>query len=192
MPILNWGSQRSEEASLKYAATSIHPETVIPLYVAEYSMPVRAQKFQDVSINESLSDGFASGFKAGFFAAPEPLQTTVSGFLITPMDAISGLPVATPLQGTQAPHLKWSPTTNGTATGSSLGLPYVNNAELILAYMEGRMERTAQGAFVRKDPSEFVDPYGNVYSNAYVLTFEANMTVTAKKQTFSMTLWLAP
>lgn len=192
MPIFNWASQRSEEASLKYAATANHPEVVIPLYVTEYSMPVRVQKFQDVSMNESLADGFASGFKAGFFAAPEPLQTTLSGFLITPMDEIAGLPSAAPLQGRQAPHRKWCPTTNGESTGTSLNLPYINNAELILAYMEGRMERTAQGAFVRKDPSEFVDPYGNVYTGVYVLTFEANMTVTAKRQTFSMTLWLGP
>lgn len=190
MAILNWTSQRLEEASLKFPATTSYPEVVIPLYIAEYQMPARVQKFQDIATNETLADGYAAGFKAGFFSAPEPLQTTFSGWVITPMTAISGLPAADIVAGTQAPHQKWSPTTDGTATGTSLNLSYVNYAELILAYIEGRMDRTAQGGFIRHDPSEFVDPYGNVYTTVYITVFEANMTVTAKKQTFNMTLWL--
>lgn len=177
MPIFNWTSQRTEEASFKFAATSLHPEVVIPLFVTEYNAPTRVQRFQDISTLEPFAQGYGTGGTTGFFAAPEPLQTTLAGFVITPRAEVSGVK-------------QWSPTTDGTSTGTSLGLPYVNNAELILAYMEGRMERTSQGAFIRKDPSEFVDPYGNVYTTAYIMVFDASLTVTPKKQTFSMTLWL--
>jgi hypothetical protein len=195
MPILNWSSQSlGAESSLTYAATSEHPQITIPLFVSEYPMPSRVQKFQEINTPEFNVMGYPGGTHAGFFGAQEQLQTQLSGFLITPMRA----------RGTATPV--WDPTATGQSfatptaypftatpvTEPSLNLVGISNPELILAYMEGRMEKEAYGARVRKDPSQFTDPYGNIYTSVYVMAFESTFTVTAKKQTFTMTLRLEP
>ena len=173
MPTLNWTSQSNSEASLVYASTDQHPAITIPLYVQDYNLPVRGQKFQDVSTVDSVMSGYQAGARAGFFGNQEPLQTSLSGFIITPTS-----------------NTGFTPTTDGTKTGTSLGLTSVCYPEIILAYMEGRMQRTAQGAFQRRDPAQFIDPYGNVFTSPYVISFEAQFTVTPKRQTFTMELWL--
>jgi hypothetical protein len=175
--ILNWtGQSLGAESSLTYAATLLHPQITIPLYISDYPMPSRAQKLQEINTPEHHSVGYSTGMHAGFFAAQEQLQTQITGFLITPMSATA-----------------WTPTTTGKDDGTSLGLTGINNAELILAYMEGRMD-SENGGFgdirTRREPSQFMDPYGNIYTDVYVMLFEAAFTVTARKQTFSMTLRL--
>ena len=146
----------------------------------------------EINSPESSLLGYSSGTHAAFYGSPEQLQTQLTGFLITPMRA----------RGTATPV--WDPTTTGQAFATptahpftatpvnepSLGLVGVTYPEIILAYMEGRMEQEAYGAPVRRDPSQFTDPYGNIYTSVHVMAFEATFTVTAKKQNFSMTLRL--
>lgn len=195
MTILNWSSQSlGADSSLTYAATSQHPEITIPLSLSEYPMPSRVQKLQEINTPEFSVRGYSGSNHVGFFAAQEPLLTQFSGFLITPMRARN---TATPV---------WDPTATGQmfatptknpftatpVTEPSLDLIGVNYPEIILAYMEGRMEKETYGARVRKDPSQFTDPYGNIYTSVYIMAFESTFTVTAKKQTFTMTLRLEP
>lgn len=206
MAELNWTSQTDwsntdgVEAALTYAATAQHPSVTIPLFITEFQLPVRGQKFQDLSTRGSQISGYQADSKAIFFGTQEPLQTSFSGFTHTPMRPRSGLatpvfdPIAAVFPDQVLPQFATpieNPFTAVPATEPSLDIMHVTYPELILAYMEGRMHRTAQGAFERRDPSQFRDPYGNVYSNPIVMTFEAAFTTTAKKQTFSMTLRLA-
>lgn len=174
MATLNWASQQLDaESALVFATVGAYPEVTIPLYIQDYPMPVRTQKFQEINTPEISTGGYSGSTHAGFFGAQDQLQTQMGGFLITPMSSTA-----------------WTPTANGKSSGTSLGLTGMNNAELILAYMEGRMSQATNGARIRKDPSQFIDPYGNVYTSVYILAFEGTFTVTAKKQTFTMSLRL--
>lgn len=176
---LNWLSTSNNECNLVFPAVTdtpsgkSYPSVTIPLFASEYSVPVRTPKIQEINVQSPANIGFDDHYSGTFYGAPEPLKAQFGGFVRTPV--INNV---------------WSPTVDGTRNGVSLGLTYVNNVELVLAYIEGRMSRGSTGLGVRVDPTSFTDPYGNVYSNPVILSFEGAITAVMKKQTFTIQLWL--
>lgn len=153
-----------------------YPQVTIPLFLREMPIPVRQPKITEVNTANSFSSTYQKGFHGLFYGTPEPLIVQVSGWLITPT--------------TGTPKI-WTPTSDGTQNfANSLGLTHVSYGELILAYIEGRMQRESTGAGHPKHPSIYVDPYGNVYANPVITSFEASFTPILKKQMFSMSIWL--
>lgn len=168
---LNFDSVRDNKMGVTY------PQVSIPLFLKELPIPVRQPKIVEVNTANSFSGTYQKGFHGLFYGTPEPLIVQVSGWLRTPT--------------TGSPKI-WTPTSDGSQNfGNALaGLSHVSYGELILAYIEGRMQREASGAGYPKHPSIYIDPYGNVYANPVITSFEAAFTPILKKQTFSMSIWL--
>lgn len=166
-------------------SATLYPVTLIPLYVKEHPVPVRKPKVTEINTMPMMdpSSQFETSVNVLFFGVPEVLQVAISGWMITPMTTTTD-----PANGGTA--YQWNPTHDGTSTGTSLGLPGVNYGDLICAYLEGRMSRNAEGRWFRQDPVLYIDPYGRAYPKAIISTFEPGLGVVAKKQDFSMTLFL--
>lgn len=154
------------------------PSCVIPLYIKSYSVPTRKPKFSEVATSAMKDAGnFNISAQYVFEGQPEPLQTTLSGFFITPTALYGGKNI-------------WNPTDNGLATGSALGLLGMSYPELVAAYTEGRASVNASGYGTRINPTYFIDPYGTTYNTVRIVQFDSAFTPTYKRQTFTMTLAL--
>lgn len=193
----NWERQRAtffRESQLIFPAATddVVGRTVssvtIPLFIQDMPVVARKQKMTEIntinnqmpSIGGSTSGrGWDTSVQAQFYGTPEPLVVQISGYLITPLD--SG-------------NAYWQPTYDGrtvAAGGTAIvGASYHTYSDLILAYIEGRMSRNDFGRWRRVDPSKFIDPLGNEYDYPLVFSFESSYTVTPKKQTFNLQLWL--
>lgn len=156
------------------------PACVIPLYIKSYAVPSRKPKFSEVATSRMIDAGsFSISAQYVFESQPEPLQTALSGFFITPTALHNGKRL-------------WNPTIDGSSTGTSLGLLGMSYAEIIMAYTEGRATVNSAGYGTRINPSYFVDPYGTTYNTVRIVSFESTFTPTYKRQTFTMTLALEP
>lgn len=178
----NWSAQvESYTGQLGYSATASTTSIIIPLYLKEKTVPIRKPVSQQINtISGFDAADMETQVQATFFGAPEPLQTTISGWLITPT-------------GTSGAYRYWKPTSTGDSSGSNLGFDSMSYADIIMAYTEGRaMANDIYDPWRRIDPTHYIDPYGNMYLFPKILNFEAAYTPVAKKQTFSMTLWLEP
>lgn len=162
--VLTWNSFTEPYGS------TFHPTVEIPLYLKEMSVPSRRPKITEiVSVTEIDS---ASGMEVGsnflFWGAPGALSVTLTGFLITPMNGNVWAPVS--------------------STGTALNLGNVNYADIISAYIEGRMNKTITGGIQRKDPDYFITPNGHKYIRPIITSFEPQHTTNARKMQFTMAL----
>jgi hypothetical protein len=148
----------------------VYPEATIPLYLRDYAVPVRKSKPTEINTISQSINGYEGLYSAQFEGVPEPLTTSFSGWLITKQE--NGF---------------WEP--RGTQ-GGTMNLTGWSWADVIAGYIEGRIKRDATGRGRRQDPIWFVDPYGSRYPLPRIMLFDAGYTPIAKKQTFSMTLWL--
>lgn len=148
------------------------PKVVIELYIKETGVPIRKPKVTEINtipVKDPLS-GFDTRAQALFWGAPDILQVSLSGWIITPLSGNSWATVD--------------------SAGSALGLGNICYPELIDAYIEGRMNKTINEGTQRRDPDRYITPHGSVYNNPIIAAWDWNFTLNRRKQTFSMTLWL--
>lgn len=148
------------------------PAVDIPLYIKEHPLPFRKPKPTEIATVPTIDpmSGFDNSWQAVFWGAPDLLQITVSGWIITPIASGAFTPVD--------------------AAGSLLNLGNISYAELISAYIEGRMNQTIKGASQRKDPTYYISPQGHKYNNPIIAVWDPQYSPTMRKQPFSMTLYL--
>lgn len=151
------------------------PAVQVELRIKEHGIPVRQPKIQEI-VTASRFDPVEQRdiSTAGmFYGAPDLLQVTISGVILTPKDSSD----------------RYSPKdANGVALANMTNMTY---ADIIQMYIEGSINRTIGGAWQRKDPDYFISPYGNTYSRPVIMTWEPGFVNTSSKlQSFSMTLAL--
>lgn len=166
----NYGGQLIFPSVRDWRVNTTYPSVTLPLYIKEMAVPTRKPKLSEINTGSSVTRGQAAvaGTFAIFYGAPEPLSVQLSGFFFTPMI-----------------NSRWDLSTRYGINIQDITLP-----ELILAYVEGRMARNSSGVGTRIDPSSYTDPYGNIYTNPTIMSFDASFTPVRKKQTFNMQLWL--
>lgn len=155
---------------------NVRPVVDLPLYIKEHPIPIRKPKLTEISTVTMLDHQTQrdTGVNVLFWGAPEPLTLTLGGWLLTPV-----VPVTS--GGLTIGH-KWSipeyPTQN------------ISYAELISAYIEGRLNLSAGGAWQRRDPDYYISPYGHQFTNPIITTWEPSYQPNMAKQAFNMTLLL--
>lgn len=136
----------------------------IPLYLKEHTIPQRKPKPTEINSVSSVDHktGLDTTTQMLFFGAPDVLQTSISGFILTP----------------------WA--------GNSWSTPWgnINYAEVVSYMLEGILNRTPTGRPKRRDPDYYITPYGKKYEKPIIAVWEPAMTNNPKKQTFSATLYL--
>lgn len=166
--VLGWNSWTDPTGASRKAVE-------VELFCKEHSIPIRKPKFTEVNtlpMLTGLAQQHNTGVQAIFWGAPDILQASVSGWIITPYNSL------TP---------EWLPKA---LDGTSLGCGNLTYGEYVLSLISGFGNTTPAGAPVRKDPNYYVDPYGHKYDNPIIAAFESQLTTNPRKQTFSMTLYL--
>lgn len=194
---LNWTSQSTASANLVYpsvtdaAKGTTYPSVTIPLFLGALPIAVRTPRINEVDTLIYNDGGASIGFQAGFYGTPDPLKLQVSGWFITPTTPVF-CNTFTPAGALTGGVFKVPvPTIDGASSSTQLtNLTGTTYADLIYAYVEGRMSVDANKRGTRVDPTSFCDGYGNVYSSPKLLSMDCTFTPTSKKQTFTMTLWI--
>lgn len=148
------------------------PAIEIPLYIKDHPLPLRRPKVTEINtapLNDPVS-GYELSTQTIFFGSPDLLQISITGWMITPKS-----------------NNQFSPKD---ISGAALSVGNISYPELVMAFIEGRMNISATGAFNRKDPDYYVTPYGHRYNSPIISAFDASYSPTMKKQTFNMTLLL--
>lgn len=156
-----------------YTSTN-YPAIEVELFIKEHSIPARKKNTSEIntpSYYDSHSD-MDVGVNAIFEGAPDLLSVSISGMLRTP--TTNGY--YTPRDVTNTPVLPL------------LGVHY---GEVVMLMISGEINRTAGGAFQRKDPTYFIDGYGNRYDNPVIQTWEAaSVAGSPKHQSFTAQILL--
>lgn len=153
------------------------PAIEVELFIKEHPIPIRKPKITEVNtlLQKDPGSGLASNTQAIFLGAPDPLTLNLSGWIITPRTAVGG------------GQYKYDPKA---LSGTSLNWGNISNAEVITAFLGGRVDVSAAGLGIRRDPDYYVSPQGSKYSYPTVMTWNPSYTVSQKKVAFTMTLGL--
>lgn len=152
--------------------STARPGIEIPLFLKEYAVPFRKPKLTEISTIQRVDPlgGHDISTNVLIFGMPDVLQTTMSGWIITPIS-----------------NKVWQPYD---ITGTPLGWGQLNFADIITYFIEGRLNRNRGGAWIRKDPDYFISPGANKYNNPIIADFQPTATTVQVKQPFTMTLYL--
>lgn len=157
--------------------TTTRPAVEIELFLKSHSIPQRNIKTQEIVTTRRFEPNSQRDISTSIltFGAPDLLQVELSGWLITP----------TTTDGSGNRY--YAPKDlNGTA----LAMSNMTYADIINMYIEGAINKTIGGAWLRKDPDYFVSPYGNRYIRPIISSFDSQQDPLPKRQTFNMTLLL--
>lgn len=155
--------------------STARPAVEIELWLKEYSIPIRQPKIQEVATATQFDPiGQRDISTAGIiYGGPDVLQVTMTGFLKTPKDS----------------GLLFAPVDKSGAALS--GMSDMTYGDIITMYIEGSLNKTVGGAWMRKDPDYFISPYGNTYTDPVIMSWEPSFVNTnSKLQSFSTTLML--
>lgn len=154
-----------------YSGT-VYKSFEVELYFKDFPIPIRKPKVTEISTVSSIDPRSNFDFSTNliFFGAPDILQVTGSGFIITPTSNKQFVPKAT--------------------DGTTLPVGNVSCGELVSAYLQGELNRSIRGGFQRVDPSYFISPYGQQYSNPIIFSWELSATVTQRKHQFTIGMYL--
>lgn len=158
--VLHWNGYTDGKAFVR-------PAIEIPMYIREHPIPMRKPKLTEVSTipMEDVAGERDTSVQALFWGTPDLLQIQISGFLLTP-------------------------TTNGRWSIPEYPDDNVSYAEIISAYIEGRLNLSAGGMWRRRDPDYYISPQGHRYNNPIISIWEPQYTAVRTKQQFTMTLLL--
>lgn len=164
--VLGWNSYTEV-----YTNTTI-PHIEIPLYVKEASVPIRKPKTTELSTVQTTDPGTRADTTTNviFFGAPDVLQTTLSGWTITPVS-----------------NTQWAPVD---VNGNPLNWGQLSYNDIIGYFIEGRFNRNVRGAWQRKDPDYYTTPRGHQYINPIIAAWQPQAQPVQRKQAFDMTLFL--
>ncbi len=156
---------------------TVVPTIEIELFCKEVSKPIRKQKMTEIStiqttVPVSATAGYDGSSKTIFWGAPDLLQTSLSGWTITPVVASHYDPRAA----------------DGTSLYSTFG--NVTHSEIVSALIEGRLDLDSTGRPRSRHPNYYISPYGHQYIDPIISVWEPGHTPSPKKQTFSCTLYL--
>lgn len=158
--VLHWNGFTDGKGSVRSAID-------IPMYIREHPIPLRKPKLTEVSTipMKDVAGETDTSTQALFWGTPDLLQIQISGFLITP-----------------TVNKQWSIT--------EFAGENVSYAEIISAYIEGRLNLSSGGMWQRRDPDYYISPGGQRYNNPIISIWEPSYTPNRRKQQFSMTLLL--
>lgn len=149
------------------ASTTIGQRLEIPLFIKDHPIPIRKPKVTEIHTVDTRDHRTGTDVSTHvlFAAAPEILQVSISGWLITPWI------------GT-----RWDPKNDvGTSIYATVG--NLHYGEIIGYLLEGRYGG-------RKDPDYYYSPYGMSYEKPVISTWDFGVTVNPRKQTFQSTIFL--
>lgn len=152
------------------------PKVEVELYIKDHPIPIRKPKLTEINTvtNFHPYESRETNTQALFFGAPDTLQLAISGWIITPI-VVSGTGYA------------FSPKD---VSGSVLPYGNVSYAEVIGAYISGKLNLSAVGSYQRKDPDYYISPYGHQFLVPTISVWSPQYAVNMKRQAFSMTLLL--
>lgn len=178
--VLHWNAFTDNYTSTAYPAIDVE------LWIKEHSIPARKKNTNEIN-TPSYYDSHAdldTGVNAIFEGAPELLAITLSGMLKTP---ISNNKPTSPYYYPSRVGV-YLPMSGGSAITPLVSIHY---GEIVMLLISGEINRTAGGAFQRKDPNYFIDGYGNKYTNPVIQSWEASTVGgSPKHQSFSATILL--
>lgn len=187
MALVNFVSQGTQYGGqLTFPAVNAgYPQVTIPLYIRESDIPIRQPKITEISTVPIMDEfGYSDGTtQAIFYGAADPLQTSISGYIITPCSPVTDA-------NTGLKYVIMDPTDSGYASGVSLGLQGMSYGDLIWAYLEGKINPIGPAAYRRVDPTSYTDPFGNTYNNVVIISFDCTQQIAINQQNFSMTIGL--
>lgn len=180
------GTSTTYGGTLVYSpTTSFSFDVTIPLYIKTTDVPVRTPKLTEINTIPNYDEVGVSDWSAQalFYGGQSLLTTTISGFLITPTTTVTD-------PNTFQTYQQLYPTSDGTTTGTSLGLVGYSYGDIIWAYLQGKLNQPSPSKFARVDPTLFIDPYGNVYNNPIIGEFDCEYAISIAMQNFNMKLYL--
>lgn len=179
-PLYPFRSRLVWNAYINSAGVSI-PRIEIEMFIKDYPIPVRKPKLTEINTltQPDPVTGHERNAQGLFFGAPEPLQVSFSGWIITPVTPV--------YSGATVIGYKWRPVDY---TGAALGWGNISYTQVISAFIQGELNPTTNGSLRRKDPDSFIAPYGQSFQNPVITSFSPQESVNMKKQAFSMTLLL--
>lgn len=136
----------------------------IPLFIKDHPIPQRRSRATEITTVPSADHktGMDVTTQLLFFGAPDILQVSISGFIITPWD------------------------------GNQWVTPFgnVTYGEIVSMFLEGVLNRSPTGYPQRRDPDYYITPYGQKYDKPIISVWDTSMTLHPKKQIFSATIYL--
>ena len=155
----------------------------IPLWLSAADFPIRKPKITEINTVPTPDEWGVSDWSTHtmFYGAAGALTTNISGYFLTPTTPVVSL-------DTNQLSSQLNPTPPGDNSNTFFGYSY---ADVIWAYLQGKLNQPSVYNFVRTDPTQYIDPYGNVYRGPVIQQFTADYTVgITTKQPFTMTLYL--
>lgn len=144
--------------------SAVRPAFEVSLFIKDSTIPARRTKVTEIYTVPSLDHRSEMDTTTAllFTGAPEMLQVTISGFILTPVV-----------------NRVWQ-TPYGAYT----------YGEVVSMYLNGELNRTIGAAPQRVDPDYYVAPNGEKYTKPIIANWDTAQTLNMKKQTFSATIYL--
>lgn len=161
--VLHWDGFNAYDGGVLQA----RPAFDVPLFIKEHPIPTRKPKITEIVTVGTIdpNSGFDLRTEGMFYGAPDPLQVTIQGWIITP-------------------------TLNNQYNTGYTNAGNMSYADIISAYLEGRMNMNLHGAYQRVDPTYYISPHGHKYPHPIIQSWEPTQTQNMRKVQFSMTMIL--